>query len=35
VTTHHVLGLEVVLPDGEVIEVGGAALDWPGYDLTG
>jgi glycolate oxidase len=24
-----------VLPDGEVIEVGGAALDWPGYDLTG
>jgi glycolate oxidase len=35
VTTHHVLGLEIVLPDGEVIEVGGAALDWPGYDLTG
>ncbi len=35
VTTNHVLGLEVVLPDGEVIETGGAALDRPGYDLTG
>jgi glycolate oxidase len=35
VTTNHVLGLEVVLPDGEVIQTGGAALDQPGYDLTG
>jgi glycolate oxidase len=35
VTTNHVLGLEVVLPDGEVIEVGGPTLDTPGYDLTG
>ncbi|MEW6355810.1 MAG: FAD-linked oxidase C-terminal domain-containing protein [Planctomycetota bacterium] len=35
VTTNHVLGLEVVLPDGEVIQVGGKALDSPGYDLTG
>lgn len=35
VTTNHVLGLQVVLPDGEIIETGGAALDAPGYDLTG
>ena len=35
VTTNHVLGLEVVLPDGEMINVGGKALDAPGYDLVG
>src|SRR5271168_471308 len=35
VTTNHVLGLEVVLPDGSVIETGGVASDLPGYDLTG
>ncbi len=35
VTTNHVLGAEVVLPDGEVIQIGGKALDQPGYDLTG
>ncbi len=35
VTTNHVLGAEIVLPDGEVIQVGGKALDSPGYDLTG
>ncbi|MBI2942480.1 MAG: FAD-binding protein [Chloroflexi bacterium] len=35
VTTNHVLGLEVVLPDGETIHTGGKALDTPGYDLTG
>ena len=35
VTTNHVLGLEVVLPTGELVEVGGKAFDAPGYDLTG
>ncbi|HUF47970.1 MAG TPA: FAD-linked oxidase C-terminal domain-containing protein [Vicinamibacterales bacterium] len=35
VTTNHVLGLELVLADGSVVEVGGAVLDQPGYDLTG
>ena len=35
VTTNHTLGLEYVLPDGEIVEVGGKALDAPGYDLTG
>lgn len=35
VTTNHVLGLEVVLPDGQVVWFGGKALDTPGYDLTG
>ena len=35
VTTNHVLGLEVVLPTGEVLKLGGKALDTPGYDLVG
>jgi glycolate oxidase len=35
VTTNHIVGLEVVLPDGEVITVGGKVLDQPGCDLTG
>ena len=35
VTTNNVLGLKMVLMDGEVIEVGGAHLDAPGYDLMG
>lgn len=35
VTTNHVLGLTVVLPDGDVVRIGGKALDAPGYDLTG
>ncbi len=35
VTTNHIMGAEVVLYNGEVIQVGGRALDHPGYDLTG
>jgi glycolate oxidase len=35
VTTNHVLGLELVLPDGSVVLTGGLAPDLPGYDLTG
>jgi len=34
-TTTHVLGLEVVLPDGSLAHMGGRTLDTPGYDLTG
>jgi len=34
-TTNHVTGLEVVLPDGEMVQLGGKALDTPGYDLVG
>jgi glycolate oxidase len=34
-TTTHVLGLEVVLPDGSLVHIGGKALDAPGYDLAG
>jgi glycolate dehydrogenase FAD-linked subunit len=34
-TTTHVLGLEVVLPDGSLVHLGGKALDTPGYDLAG
>ncbi len=35
VTTNHILGLELVLADGETVWVGGAVRDLPGYDLTG
>ena len=35
VTVNHVLGAEVVLPDGEVVQLGGYTEDNPGYDLTG
>ncbi|MED4204821.1 FAD-linked oxidase C-terminal domain-containing protein [Neobacillus mesonae] len=36
VTTNHILGLEVVLPNGEIIEIGGKGIpDTPGYDLLG
>jgi len=35
VTTHHVLGVRVVLPDGNVVDCGGATEAAPGYDLRG
>ncbi len=35
VTTNNLLGVKMVLFDGTVIELGGAALDAPGYDLMG
>src|SRR3954465_11883589 len=35
VTVNHVTGLEVVLPNGKVIELGGKAQDSTGLDLTG
>ena len=35
VTTNHVMGLEVVLPDGTIIETGGKEQDLPGYDIAG
>src|ERR1700676_1714506 len=34
-TTTHVLGLEVFLPDGSLLHLGGKTLDTPGYDLLG
>jgi len=34
-TVHHVLGVEAVLPDGELVHLGGAVLDAPGPDLLG
>ena len=34
-TVHHVTGLTLVLPDGDVVELGGAALDPEGPDLLG
>src|SRR6266849_6335641 len=35
VTTNHTLGLEVVLPNGEIVQMGGSATDSPGYDVIG
>ena len=34
-TVHHVTGLTLVLPDGDVVELGGKALDPDGPDLLG
>ena len=34
-TTNYVTGLEIVMPDGRVVELGGKELDAPGYDLVG
>lgn len=35
VTANHILGLKVVLPDGEIINTGSPLADAIGYDLTG
>src|SRR2546429_7193108 len=34
-TVNHVLGVKLVLPNGELIEAGSPTLDPPGYDLPG
>jgi glycolate oxidase len=34
-TTNYVMGCDVVLPDGEVVTLGGDSPDVPGYDLLG
>ncbi|HEU0004029.1 MAG TPA: FAD-linked oxidase C-terminal domain-containing protein [Ktedonobacteraceae bacterium] len=35
VTTNHVLGVEIVTPEGNIVQIGGWTPDAPGYDLTG
>jgi glycolate oxidase len=35
VTVNHVLGVEAVLADGTLVQLGGPAADAPGLDLTG
>jgi glycolate oxidase len=35
VTTNHILGVKLVLPDGDIVDVGGAVAEQPGYDLIG
>ena len=35
VTVNHVIGVEFVMPDGQVVTTGGPIEDRPGYDLTG
>src|SRR5881397_2577618 len=35
VTTNHVLGLEVVMPDGDIVWLGGKTREACGYDLAG
>ena len=34
-TTNYVTGLELILPDGTMMQLGGRELDAPGYDLIG
>ena len=34
-TTNYVTGLELVLPDGELVQLGGKELDHAGLDLLG
>jgi glycolate oxidase len=35
VTVNHIMGLKIVLPDGSIVQTGGAVSEMPGYDLTG
>ncbi len=35
VTVNHTLGVEIVLPDGEIVELGGRVEGTPGLDLLG
>ena len=35
VTTNHILGMEFVLPEGNIVHFGSEALDPPGYDMRG
>ena len=35
VTTNHVLAIEAILPNGELIRIGSSALDSVGYDVPG
>lgn len=35
VTVNHTLGAEVVLPDGDIVWLGGGVAETPGYDLLG
>ncbi len=35
VTSNHILGMEMVMADGEILRIGGPALDPPGLDLRG
>jgi len=35
VTSNHILGMEIVTADGEIMRIGGPALDPPGFDLRG
>ncbi|MGQ0503195.1 MAG: FAD-linked oxidase C-terminal domain-containing protein [Panacagrimonas sp.] len=34
-TTNNVLGVELVMMDGEILRIGGKLMDAPGYDLLG
>ena len=34
-TTHHVLGVDAVMPDGELVRIDGSLMDAPGPDLLG
>jgi len=35
VTVNHVLGVEMVTAEGEVVQIGGPVEEWPGPDLVG